>query len=236
MGSLALAIIFLFFPWAFMMRWTSRLLVWGLFGPWMKLVDIYWYKTIENLSDEERSKRIEEVRKLRKKQTAKAAADARIARENAKKLKAMKCYMFGNFITKVPVLKFDRYRDIPLPSSSATPHHPGPQKLADLAMDEAGRNKTRVTGQQLVGDMIPALESVLTTEAPMGQPTAQPALLERSSPGAEVAKDSDITAMTTIGAIIVASGVLTFFGVPILVSSTQWVTSTVTLWVTSHFS
>jgi hypothetical protein len=34
-----LSFIFLFVPWFFILRWTARLVVWAVFGPWMKLVD-----------------------------------------------------------------------------------------------------------------------------------------------------------------------------------------------------
>lgn len=193
----------------------------------MKLVDIYWYREMEGMTPEERKERDARVRRLRREANKEVAKEARINRENAWKLAAVKKYMFGRFITRVNVLKLNRYRYLPLPTSTATPYSPDPQKLAELAMDEAGRNRTRVTGQHLVGDMIPMLESKKTTDAPMGQPTAHPSLLKKEDPGANIAKDSDVSAFATIGSILVASTLLTYFGVPIIFSGTNWISQAV---------
>jgi hypothetical protein len=75
-----------------------------------------------------------------------AVREARIKRENNVKLKVMKRFMFG---------KYDRYRDMPLPESTAVPYTAQPVPLSELAMQEAGYHRTRLPGQNLVGDMIP---------------------------------------------------------------------------------
>ena len=71
----------------------------------------------------------------------------------------MKKYMFGKFGIKVPVLKEDRWSDRPLPESSATPYSAKSLSLAELAMQEAGYNRTRMPGQNLVGNMVPTVSS-----------------------------------------------------------------------------
>ena len=157
-GCIVLGTMFLFLPWLFILRWTSRILVWLIFGPWMKLVDVFYLSQIQPLSEEEESEKREQERMRRQLASSAALTDARIKRETAVKLKAMKKYMFGRFITRVPVLKEDRYRDLPLPESTAVPFNANKMTLAELAMHEAGYRKTRLPGQHLAGVMIPKVE------------------------------------------------------------------------------
>ena len=154
-GCLLVSIIFLFVPWFFLLKWGSRALVWILFGPWMKLVDVYYVSKIKPLTEEEHIERKEVERAKRRAVTSKAISEARVKREDAAKLKAMKKYLFGKFITRVPVLKEDRYRDMPMPESFAVPYKTKKLKLSELAMQEAGYHRTRLPGQHLAGDMIP---------------------------------------------------------------------------------
>mmetsp|Transcript_26255 Transcript_26255/g.56904 ORF Transcript_26255/g.56904 Transcript_26255/m.56904 type:complete len:975 (-) Transcript_26255:79-3003(-) len=121
--SLVLGFVFLFVPWYFLIRWTIRLLVWLGLGPWMKLADKYWYSKLEGLSEEEKKEKMKSMLQARKKQAEVSAKDARIAEEEAYKLKAMKTMLYGDYLTKVPVRNTDRFRDIPLHASSATPEH-----------------------------------------------------------------------------------------------------------------
>ena len=154
-GSFILAVIFYFLPWLFILQWTARIFVWVVCGPWMKLVDVFYFSKIKPLTEEElaEKKRKEKMARLLRRKDA--VREARIQREDAAKLKAMKKIMFGKFVTKVPVLKQDRHQDFPLAESSATPYKPAPQSLAQLAMKEAGYHRTRLPGQHLVGNMIP---------------------------------------------------------------------------------
>lgn len=70
-------------------------------------------------------------------------------------MKKMKKYMYGKFSLKIPTIKEERFVDRPLPESSAVPYQKKAMSLAELAMQEAGYNRTRLPGQNLVGDMIP---------------------------------------------------------------------------------
>ena len=155
--SAVLSIAFYFIPLAFLTHWALRLVAWGLFGPWMKLLDIYWYSKLESLSEEEKKEMELRVNRRRTEGVENAKKAARTYREDAYKLKEMKQYLFGQFLSSVKSLKMHRHHDIPLPSSTATPIQTDHQKLAKLAMDEAGRNRTRVTGQTLIGDMVPVV-------------------------------------------------------------------------------
>ena len=123
--------------------------VWTFFGPWMKLLDIYSHKIKDMIGDEDVWEQMQAVR------SKDAKSEMRIRKENAKKMKVMKEHMFGKFAVSIPVLKLDRYADIPLPESSAKPYKAKELTLAQLAMDEAGYKRTRIPGQNLVGEMIP---------------------------------------------------------------------------------
>ena len=160
-ACLLVAFICLFVPWFFLIKWGARLLVWGLFGPWMKLVDIYYVREIESRTEEEIENQKLKERAQRRLATTVAVSEARVKREDAAKLKAMKKHMFGKYITRVPILKEDRYRDMPLPESTATPFRPTPISLSELAMQEAGYHRTRLPGQHLIGNMIPKVSRSL---------------------------------------------------------------------------
>lgn len=228
-GCILLSIICMFVPWFFFIKWTTRLVVWALFGPWMKLVDVYYVSKIKPLTEEEMQEKKEKEHQARLLETMTAVAGARIKREDQAKLKAMKKYMFGRYITRVPVLKEDRYRDLPLPESTAEPFRPPPVPMSELAMADAGYKKIRLPGQHLVGVMIPRIETAGFTEAPIGQPTAYPALVDKNQPGGSISAGSDTTAAAYIrlGSLVVSAAVLTWFGVPLLASLTQHLLSTV---------
>jgi hypothetical protein len=217
-GCFLVSFIFLFVPWFFLLKWISRLIVWTLFGPWMKLIDVYYLSQIKPLTEEEILLKREQEREKRRMLLSAAVKEARIKRENVSKLKAMKQYMFGRFITRVPVLKEDRYSDIPLPDSSATPYRPKPTPLSVLAMEESGYRRTRVPGQHLVGDMIPRIETMGFTEAPIGQATAHPRLVDHNGPGGafKISEESTLTAYATIGSLTVAAATISWFAVPAL--------------------
>ena len=124
----------------------------------MKLVDIFYFSKMTRETEEQKLER-ESLSKLsRKKQIECQMIEVQITKEKASKLKDFKQYMFGDFVSKVNILKLDRYHDIPLPASSATPYSPKKLSLGELAMEEAGNNRTRINGQHLVGDMIPKVQ------------------------------------------------------------------------------
>jgi hypothetical protein len=159
MGFILLSFVCFFVPWFFLIKWSCRIIVWTVFGPWMKLVDVFYVSKIKPLTELEQNERKQRKREQHLRDFTVAVSTARINRENAKKLKAMKKHMFGKYIIRVPVLKEDRYRDLPLPESSAEPYRPGPRPLSELAMEEVGYHKTRLPGQHLEGDMIPRVST-----------------------------------------------------------------------------
>jgi hypothetical protein len=106
-------------PWDFLIHWAFRIAVWIFLGPWMKLVDILFVKgrTREELREAEKERlrmryqRLVEARRLRQ-----------IKREDALKLRSMKRYMFGSWVVGVPRFNENRYYDVPLYPSHASPH------------------------------------------------------------------------------------------------------------------
>ncbi len=144
----SLATIFLMLPWIFIFRWSARILIWGVLGPWMRYLDP---KLSEDKKDEERLMSIERMK--RKVQRDATLSQARIQNENARKYRDFKMYFFGKFLVKVPIFRADRYLDLPLPSSSAVPIEKKQVSIGELAIAEA-KNEYQV-GQQLVGAMIP---------------------------------------------------------------------------------
>jgi hypothetical protein len=134
LAAFAIGIVFLIVPWAFLIRWTSRLVSWLLLGPHMKLVDIYWYSKLAELSEEEQKEQIRQALTVQLKTAQAYAANARLERENAAKLKEIKKALYGQFVTRVPVLSAQRFADIPLHSSTATPYKP-PENLTRAIPD-----------------------------------------------------------------------------------------------------
>jgi hypothetical protein len=219
-GSLVLAIACVFVPWFWLIKWTSRFIVWTLFGPWMKLVDIYYVSLVNPETDEERERRERAEKLKRKLASSEAISKARQVRENATKMKVLKKYMFGKFSMRIPILKQDRYPDIPLPESMATPFKDKEFSLGGLSMEEAGYHRTIIPGQTLVGDMIPSIVTDTNfTQAPVGKATAHPEKLAKDAPGArdKPAMDTTTAAYVKIGTAVSAACIVSFFGTPILV-------------------
>lgn len=222
-GCLLLSFICFFVPWFFLIKWVTRLIVWTVFGPWMKCYDVYYLSKIKPLTENELAQKKMREREQRFALTKTAVAAARLKREENLKLKDMKRIMFGKYITRVPVLKEDRYRDLPTPESHAEPYDPGPIAISELAMQDAGYRRVRVPGQYLVGDMIPKVATTGLTTAPIGQPTAYMALVDTNRPGGAIVRGTDSTAAAYIklGSLVAAAAVLTWFFVPILVTITE---------------
>eukprot|EP00529_Nitzschia_sp_RCC80_P008506 CAMPEP_0113512820 /NCGR_PEP_ID=MMETSP0014_2-20120614/39536_1 /TAXON_ID=2857 /ORGANISM="Nitzschia sp." /LENGTH=1224 /DNA_ID=CAMNT_0000409189 /DNA_START=63 /DNA_END=3733 /DNA_ORIENTATION=+ /assembly_acc=CAM_ASM_000159 len=206
-GCIIMSVVCLFVPWFWMIHWTSRIIVWTIFGPWMKLVDLFYVSQIKPETEEERRLREKADKLKRKLATTEAADEARQIRENSAKLKAMKKYYFGRFSMQVPILKQDRYIDIPLPESTAEPYKEKQLTLAELAMEEAGYRRKRIPGQTLVGEMIPTVELDSFTQAPVGRATAHPERLQKGVPGAAKKGGGESTTsayVKIVGVVVVA--------------------------------
>lgn len=143
-ACLAVGIVFLFIPWEFIVRWTVRILIWVTLGPWMKLVDIYY---VQKLSEEGENdaKKFRQLAATKMKTVNATRRAIMMRREDVTKLRAMKRYMFGKYVTKVPQFKEYRFPDVPCPESKATPRH----------FESQRKITKRTNGQRLEGPMIP---------------------------------------------------------------------------------
>lgn len=138
-------------PWDFLLHWAFRIVVWT-FGPWMKLVDIFYVK---GRSQEEMKKESKEKLRMRYQQLVEARRSRQIKREDALKLKSMKRYMYGSYTVGVPRFRQDRFYDYPLCPSHASPH---------VATTVPPKIAASFNGQHLELDMIPEREANRETD------------------------------------------------------------------------
>mmetsp|Transcript_27095 Transcript_27095/g.30920 ORF Transcript_27095/g.30920 Transcript_27095/m.30920 type:complete len:1030 (-) Transcript_27095:480-3569(-) len=141
---LAAGILTLILPWKFILKWTSRIVVYGFFGPHMKLIDI---------SLRYNNKRERAINKLMENFDVKSHL-ARLRREEAIKLKDIKAIAFGKFSTLVPSLNLARHYDRPLPESWAKIRR-DIVKCKELSLRGIPNKNPYFPGQQLYGTMIP---------------------------------------------------------------------------------
>mmetsp|Transcript_23343 Transcript_23343/g.36135 ORF Transcript_23343/g.36135 Transcript_23343/m.36135 type:complete len:1112 (+) Transcript_23343:197-3532(+) len=207
--SFILSVLSLFVPWSLLVKWTMRITVYVFFGPWMKLVDIYYYQ----INESEESERENRLKSERQEYLADQILQAQLVRENNTKLRDFKQYMFGEHITKVNIMKKDRFRDKPLPESSAVVYKPEIKSLGSLAMQEGGYHQVRVDGQHLVGEMIPKIYETPSTEAPIGKPTKK---VDDDIPNYN---DSYGIAVAKVGTIVVGAAVVSVYLVPNLLGA-----------------
>jgi len=135
-------------PWAWLIQWEFRLFVWPLFGPWMKLVDIYYIQREKNYPKGEEIISQSETEILENMYNRILGQDEwnAVCRENALKNKDMKRYMFGKCSMRVPIFQEERFPCEPAISSSSVPYNINPRPV------HVARH---IHGQQLKGDMIP---------------------------------------------------------------------------------
>lgn len=145
-----LSAVAIWIPWAFLLRWIFRIVVFVGLGPWLALVDRFYWKTNPNLSNEDRDKELRDRIKSRYNVVLLAATNYFQRKERALKLLDMKKFMFGQHTLHVPRFCEDLYIDLPLPSSSCSPFDP------DFA--EPIHVEQIKFGQTLIGDMIPKRE------------------------------------------------------------------------------
>lgn len=84
----------LWIPWAFLLSWTFKVIVWVLLGPWMKLLDIFYFNRIQSGED---LKKEDLAQKFRDRYTLLIGESLFRKRRNesALKMRDMKRYMFG---------------------------------------------------------------------------------------------------------------------------------------------
>lgn len=94
----------LWIPWAFLLSWTFKILVWVFLGPWMKLLDIFYIRRIE--SEEELMKK-DLAQKFHERYTMLVTESLfrKLRNETALKLKDMKMYLFGQVSRRLPMVR-----------------------------------------------------------------------------------------------------------------------------------
>merc|ERR1712232_702178 len=107
-------------PWPFILQWVARVVAWVVFGPHMKLVDYFWFSK-RNFTEREKIMQRQAALNRVQEQAQKAAHRVRLRKEEAMQVSAMKSEIFGKFLTKVPVLRMERFLDYPMSSSKAEP-------------------------------------------------------------------------------------------------------------------
>lgn len=135
---LAAGMVSLLLPWAFILLWTGRILVWGLLGPHMMIVDSILFAG----SHEDEGKILEKAME----NFHKESRTARLRHQEALKLKDAKSLAYGKYITLVPSHNLSRHYDRPLPGSTA---------ILELYEKKIERAPHSIPGQQMVGVIIP---------------------------------------------------------------------------------
>jgi hypothetical protein len=113
----------------------------------MAIVDRLYFRDKPNMTDEEKEESRKKRLRSRYEVAVEAASNYHVKRERAIKLQAMKKYMFGKFLIRVPRFREALYQDIPLPASFAEPY--------DASKVEAVVITDHKYGQNLFGDMVP---------------------------------------------------------------------------------
>jgi len=98
-GFLASGLVTMALPWRFILTWTCRVFVWGLLGPHMKLVDIYFQA---NRNKERKLKQLMQNFNVQ-------SNLLRLRREEALKTKDIKAVAFGQYSTQVPSFNIGKW-------------------------------------------------------------------------------------------------------------------------------
>jgi len=142
---LSSGLVALLLPWRFLLYHVCRIICWVFLGPHMKLVDVY--VNAPAYDDTKASKEFRKQSRL-----------ARMRREEAIKLKDLKCLAFGEYVTLIPAFNLPRHYDRPLHDSFATYVPP-----STVREDSKTPCTSRVPGQQFYGSMVPHTKAGLAT-------------------------------------------------------------------------
>lgn len=158
MNCIMAATLWLIFPCNTILVWITRILLWGLLGPWMKLIDIYWVHSWFE-TKEELLKRAEEGTDLEPRvpnlnpllesdMLRKMGRKGRIMAENSYKKKDMRDHMYGCYCEIVPKADSSRYPSVPSPQSTASP-------VPEHAVQQLEEIWYHVPGQLLDDSVVP---------------------------------------------------------------------------------
>mmetsp|Transcript_3353 Transcript_3353/g.7935 ORF Transcript_3353/g.7935 Transcript_3353/m.7935 type:complete len:1186 (-) Transcript_3353:1130-4687(-) len=151
---LGVGLVSLLLPWGFILTWVGRFLVWGLFGPHMKLVDLTLRAKSKSGDSLETIMKGFDIQKML----------ARERRERALKIKDIKEAAFGKYSVQIPSFNLARHFDRPLPESSGRVCRKGKSRNCGRSsrrlsvVDISKEGEPWIPGQQLYGDLIPRPE------------------------------------------------------------------------------
>lgn len=135
----------------------------------------------------------------------------------------------------MPILKEERYRDLPLPGSNAQPYKAtNTRSLGQTAMIDAGYQKTRVPSQHLVGDMIPCAETVGFTEASPGMPIAHPSNDEKRAM-ATISTGSTQSSYVQLASLLVAAAAISWVIIPPMAHAANQINWYLSQWIVGWF-
>ena len=92
-GCLLLGVAFLWIPWSLIVKWTARILIWTLLGPWMKLVDLFVLPRILGTDVKDKDEALHNMAREKMKNIGVAREIILRKREEILKERAMKRYM-----------------------------------------------------------------------------------------------------------------------------------------------
>merc|ERR1740124_672743 len=138
----------LFINWATVISWSLRLFFY-MFGPWMKVLDIFVISSFYKIDDELKESGttnepvIEKI--FQTKRLIYGRQLAQRAFEDGMKLKDLRAQKFGKYSELIPSTGSFQYRDIALPESYAVPYE---------EKEDPNKVEVNIPGQKLCGNMI----------------------------------------------------------------------------------
>lgn len=223
MSSILLAFVSFFIPWGKLCRLGARIIVYTLFGPWMKLVDRYYLAKRRNMSLTEKQQMELENESRTNIWKRLYASKTRIENEKLIRLRDFRVVQFGIYLVQVPRFNVSRFISRPTYKSSAAPKIEHQLTLAEKALEESGKNKTVVRGQSLAsslkrGDLLLRPEPVRMTLARTGEAFRDANGLSGAIP---FKTDSRLKATLKISLLLCASLISSWYAVPILIDFVQ---------------
>lgn len=113
-----------FFLWDQFFLWSKRIILYGLFGPHLKLLDIFYFRRLDALTNNEKAEIQKERERRKRNRFRKAFLKVQMKKEERAKEEAVKKMLFGSEIVVIPNLFTpERYECVPNHESSANPRN-----------------------------------------------------------------------------------------------------------------
>jgi len=110
------------FLWDELILWSKRIILYSLCGPHMKLLDIFYFRRLDALTDQEKAERQKERGRRKRNRYRNAFLEVQKKKENRVKEEAVKKMLFGPEIVVIPdIFTPEKYESVPNHESSAYP-------------------------------------------------------------------------------------------------------------------